>query len=304
MVTTLLGIKKTMTSTYDSRGRRVGATIVALQPNAVTQIKTAETDGYTSVQLGILTKKSVKKPQQGHLKKAGVAENTRFLRETRTDSVDDVTLGQEIKAQDVFHTGDLVKVQGVSKGKGFQGTVRRHGFHGGPKTHGQSDRHRAPGSIGQGTTPGRVYKGKKMSGHMGVDTVSIKSLEVIKIDRVNNEMVIKGGVPGPIGGLLKIIYQGQVKGYVPQEEPEEVVAVEETVEENTVVEEVQAAPETIQEGTTPEVTESNTNTEEITAEEAAPTDTTDAEVDQVEEVAQVEEAPEAETIETEGEEKA
>ena len=180
MVNTLLGTKKGMTSTYDYRGRRVGATIVSLAPNMVTQIKTVDTDGYASVQLGIAEKKSVKKPQQGHLKKAGVKENTRFLREVRVDSTDDVQSGQEIKASDVFHAGDLVKVQGVSKGKGFQGTVRRHGFHGGPKTHGQSDRHRAPGSIGQGTTPGRVYKGKKMSGHMGVDTVSIKNLEIIK----------------------------------------------------------------------------------------------------------------------------
>lgn len=287
MVDSLFGIKKNMTSVYDSKGRRVGATIVALQPNVVSQIKTVETDGYTSVQLGILSKKSVKKPQQGHLKKAGAPEKTRFLREVRTESVDDVTAGQEIKAQEVFHAGDLVKVQGVSKGKGFQGGVRRHGFHGGPKTHGQSDRHRAPGSIGQGTTPGRVYKGKKMAGHMGMDTVSIKSLEIIKIDRQAQEMIIKGGVPGPIGGLLKITYQGQVKGYVPQEEPEEEVEAVESVEGNSV-EEVVAAPveesgadesaansaeETTTEVTTSEATEESVavepeeaSVEEVTAE--------------------------------------
>jgi large subunit ribosomal protein L3 len=307
MVNTLLAIKKNMTSVYDSKGRRVGATIVALQPNAVTQVKTVETDGYTSVQLGIQAKKSVKKPQQGHLKKAGVAENTRFLRETRTDSVDDVTLGQEIKAQDVFHTGDLVKVQGVSKGKGFQGTVRRHGFHGGPKTHGQSDRHRAPGSIGQGTTPGRVYKGKKMSGHMGVDTVSIKSLEVIKIDRVNNEMIIKGGVPGPIGGLLKIIYQGQVKGYVPQEEPEEIELSNETQELSEaslqVSTEAENTPDTQVTEQTPaeEPIQAESSTEETIVEETAAAES--AETDPVEEVAQTEEVPVVE-VETENEEKA
>ena len=244
MVNALLGIKKHMTSVYDSKGRRVGATVVALAPNTVTQIKTKESDGYSSVQLGIGNKKSVKKPQQGHLKKAGAVETTRFLREVRIDVTDDVTAGQEIRAQDVFHAGDLVKVQGISKGKGFQGGVRRHGFHGGPKTHGQSDRHRAPGSIGQGTTPGRVYKGKRMAGHMGVDTVSIKGLEVIKIDRATNDVIIKGGIPGPIGGLVKISYAGQVKGYVPVEEEEPVVEEEVTdVEQTEVSEPVEAVSE-------------------------------------------------------------
>ncbi len=276
MVNALLGIKKNMTSVYDSRGRRVGATIVSLAPNFVTQIKGVETDGYVAVQLGASTKKSVKKPQQGHFKKASAPESTRFLKEVRVENTDDVTLGQQIKASDVFSAGDLVKVQGVSKGKGFQGTVRRHGFHGGPKTHGQSDRHRAPGSIGQGTTPGRVYKGKKMSGHMGVDSVSIKSLEVIKIDRATDEMIIKGGVPGPIGGLLKIYYQGQVKGYVaPVEEVEEevveeVAASEENAEsmEASVSEEVAAPEAEVAENNSPEesVGEAEDTVEEPAAE--------------------------------------
>ena len=235
MVTALFGIKKNMTSVYDYNGRRVGATVVTLPANFVTQIKTVETDGYMAVQLGTSHKKSVKKPQQGHLKKASAPESTRFLKEVRVESTEDVTLGQQVKASDVLHTGDLVKVQGVSKGKGFQGTVKRHGFHGGPKTHGQSDRHRAPGSIGTGTTPGRVLKGKKMSGHMGVDTVSIAGLEVIKIDRENDEIIIKGGLPGPIGGLLRIMVEGQLKGYVAPVEPE-------VVEESAPVEEVTETP--------------------------------------------------------------
>jgi large subunit ribosomal protein L3 len=226
MVTALFGIKKNMTSVYDNKGRRVGATIVSLPSNFVTQIKNVETDGYMAIQLGTGSKKSVKKPQQGHLKKASAKESTRFLKEVRVEDTSDMTLGQEVKVSDVLHAGDVVKVQGVSKGKGFQGGVRRWGFHGGPKTHGQSDRHRAPGSIGQGTTPGRVYKGKHMAGHMGVDTVSVKGLEVIKVDRANEEIVIKGGLPGPIGGLLQISWQGQVKGYVAPAEPEEEVIEE------------------------------------------------------------------------------
>jgi large subunit ribosomal protein L3 len=271
MVDALFGIKKNMTSVYDYNGRRVGATIVSLPANFVTQIKTAETDGYQAIQLGTASKKSVKKPQQGHLKKASAPESTRFLREVRVESTEDITLGQEIKAADVLHTGDLVKVQGISKGKGFQGTVKRHGFHGGPKTHGQSDRHRAPGSIGQGTTPGRVYRGKKMSGHMGVDTVSIAGLEIIKIDRENDEIVIKGGLPGPIGGLLKITVEGQLKGYVAPAEPEEEVIVEESAAVEEVAVEEQA-PE-VQEETTQETPVEETNealevNEEAVAEEA------------------------------------
>lgn len=273
MVTALFGIKKNMTSVYDYNGRRVGATIVSLPANFVTQIKTAETDGYQAIQLGTASKKSVKKPQQGHLKKASAPESTRFLREVRVESTEDLTLGQEIKATDVLHTGDLVKVQGISKGKGFQGTVKRHGFHGGPKTHGQSDRHRAPGSIGQGTTPGRVYRGKKMSGHMGVDTVSIAGLEVIKIDRENDEIVIKGGLPGPIGGLLKITVEGQLKGYVAPAEPEEEVIAEEVSapemeaqsETEVSAEEVTETVEEPTDAPNEEVVESETTPEEAKA---------------------------------------
>lgn len=224
MVDTLLGIKKGMVSSYDSRGRRVGATLVEIAPNLVTQIKHAEAkDGYNAIQLGMGEKKSVRKPQIGHLKKAGVEKRLRFLRETRVnETADDVAPGQEIRVEQVFKTGDAVKVTGVSKGRGFQGGVKRHGFHGGPKTHGQSDRHRAPGSIGSGTTPGRVYKGKKMAGHMGVEQVSYKGLEVIAVNRNDNLITIKGGVPGPIGGLVILKNMGKIKGYTaPPEEKEE-----------------------------------------------------------------------------------
>lgn len=230
MINTLLGIKKGMTSTYDSRGRRVGATILEITPNWVTQTKAVDgNDGYNSVQIGMGQKKNVAKPQQGHLKKAKVETSLRFLREIRVSEVD-VEPGTEIKLNQVFSKGDSVKITGVSKGKGFQGGVKRHGFHGGPKTHGQSDRHRAPGSIGSGTTPGRVYKGKNMAGHMGMDQVSIVGVEVVALNKKDNLLVVKGGVPGPIGTLIRIEKQGRIKGYTPP--PEEKEDDEEETKEN------------------------------------------------------------------------
>lgn len=226
MVNTLLGIKKNMTATYDSRGRRIGATIVEIGPNFITQLNTS------SVQLGYGTKKSVKKPQLGHTKKVGIEQPIRWFREikvTQEPDAQDLKPGTEIKLDQVFSIGDAVKVSGTSKGKGFQGGVRRHGFHGGPKTHGQSDRHRAPGAIGSGTTPGRVYKGKKMAGHMGVDTVSVRNLEVVSIDKEKNLLFIKGAVPGHTGSLVKIEKLGAVTGYTPP--PEEKPSEEEEAEE-------------------------------------------------------------------------
>src|SRR3989344_8250217 len=222
MIDTLLAIKKGMTSSYDARGRRVGATILSAQPNFVTQVKTEDTkDGYFAVQIGIGSKKSVKKPQIGHFKKAGLEQTFAHLREVRDEKKQNVEMGEEIKVGQVFKKGDAVKVTGVSKGKGFQGGVRRHGFHGGPKTHGQSDRHRAPGSIGSGTTPGRVLKGKRMAGHMGVEQVSYSGLEVIAVDRKNNLLTVKGGVPGYIGSLVIVEKQGRIKGYTPPPEEKE-----------------------------------------------------------------------------------
>lgn len=223
MIGTLFGIKKNMTSTYDARGRRVGATIVEVTPHFVTQVKTTETkDGYNAVQLGFGSRKTVKKPQMGQMKKVGASENLKWLKEFRTSEVD-VEPGTQINVSQVFSVGDSVKVTGTSKGKGFQGGVRRHGFAGGPKTHGQSDRHRAPGSIGQTTTPGRVYRGKRMAGHMGVDTVSVRNLEVISIDGAGNSLTLKGAIPGATGALVTITKLGVIKGYTPppEEKPDE-----------------------------------------------------------------------------------
>lgn len=224
MLNTVIGIKKNMTATYDSRGRRVGATILEVTPNLVTQVKSKEgNDGYNGVQLGYGTKKSVRKPQIGHVKKAGVDKKVRWFRESRVESIEGLNPGQEIKVSDIFSIGDIVKVTGTTKGRGFQGGVKRHGFAGGPKTHGQSDRHRAPGSIGSGTTPGRVYKGKRMAGHMGNSGASVKNLEVVGLDKNKGLLTVKGGVPGVIGGLLAITKLGRVKGYTPppEEKPSE-----------------------------------------------------------------------------------
>jgi len=217
MVNTLMGIKKNMTSTYDSRGRRVGATVVEITPNYITQLNAA------SIQLGFGTKKSVKKPQLGHGKAAGIEMPIRWFREVAKTEGEDLKPGTEVKLEQVFSIGDEIKVSGTSKGKGFQGGVRRWGFHGGPKTHGQSDRHRAPGSIGSGTTPGRVYKGKKMAGHMGNVSVSTRGLEVVALDKDKNLLIIKGAVPGYTGGLIMITKLGRIKGYTPppEEKPSE-----------------------------------------------------------------------------------
>lgn len=221
MINTLLGTKKRMTSTYDARGRRVGATVVELGPNFVAGVKTKDgKDGYNAIQLVFGSKKSAKKPQLGLLKKAGIGEANRWLREVKAEETG-LKPGQEVSLAQVFSIGDSVKVTGVSKGKGFQGGVRRHGFAGGPRTHGQSDRLRAPGAIGSGTTPGRVYKGKRMAGHMGVETVSVRGLEVVSLDKKNNLITLKGAVPGPTGGLVLVTKLGRIKGYIPP--PEEKV---------------------------------------------------------------------------------
>lgn len=232
MIGTLLGTKKQMVAAYDSRGRRVGATVVELGPNWVTQIKTSESkDGYMAVQIGFGTRKSVKKPQQGHFKKAGIDQNLKYVKEVKVkeiDQLENLQPGKQIKVGDIFSAGDVVKVTGTSKGKGFQGVVKKFGFAGGPKTHGQSDRHRAPGSIGQTTTPGRVYKGKKMAGHMGNETVSQLGVEVVGVNRKDNTITLKGGVPGHIGALVVVERLGRLKGYTPP--PEEKVDEEEETE--------------------------------------------------------------------------
>lgn len=249
MINTLLGIKKEMTSDYDTRGRRVAVTKVAVSPNFITQVKTVEKDGYNAVQVAMGSKKSVKSPQKGHFKKAGVAENLRFVKETRTNEDEGLTAGTEIAINKVLRKGDEVKVTGTEKGRGFQGGVRRHGFHGvGMRTHGQSDRQRAPGSIGTGTTPGRVLKGKRMAGHMGNETATTRGLEVISVSKSQGIVTIKGAIPGPYGGLVKITKTGVIKGYIAPPEEKEEEEVPSDVEQMAAGDSVEV-PETASENT-------------------------------------------------------
>src|SRR5260221_2566466 len=214
---TILGSKMEMSQTYVD-GSRVPVTKVLVGPCVVTQIKKEEKDGYWAIQIGFGEKKlkNTTKQIKGQLK-AVLQKDTkmapRYLREVRTTEEPKYKIGDIIKVSDIFVSGDLISVSGISKGKGFAGGVKRWHFSGGPKTHGQSDRQRAPGSIGQGTTPGRVYKGKHMAGHMGVDTVSYKGIEVIAVDKEANLITLKGGVPGPVGGLVILQNIGVIKGY-------------------------------------------------------------------------------------------
>ena len=193
----VIGRKVGMTQVFQPDGTMVGVTVVRATPNTVTRLRTPDRDGYTAVQLGAGERRRVTKPIAGQLKDLPRVAN---IREFRLDSADDYTVGQQIAVADVFAEGDLVDVTGVSKGRGFAGTVKRHNFSRGPKTHG-SDNYRKPGSIGPGTTPGRVYRGMKMGGHMGHERVTIKKLRVIRVDSERNLILVKGSVPGAPGTL-------------------------------------------------------------------------------------------------------
>ncbi len=193
----LIGRKVGMTQVFASDGTMVAVSVVEIAPNTVTRVRTPERDGYTAVQLGAGQRKRLTKPLAGQLQ--GLPR-VATIREFRLDEAADYTVGQSIALADVFAEGDLVHVTGVSKGKGFAGTVKRHNFSRGPKTHG-SDNYRRPGSIGPGTTPGRVYKGLRMGGHMGHDRVTVKKLRVVRVDTDRNLLLVRGSVPGAPGSL-------------------------------------------------------------------------------------------------------
>jgi large subunit ribosomal protein L3 len=186
-------------------------------PCVVTQLKRLEKDGYWAIQLGLGEKriKNITKPMQGHLRgEVKDKKAPRFLCEVRIKEESKLNVGDEIKAPDIFSSGDYISVTGISKGKGFAGGVKRWHFAGGPRTHGQSDRERAPGSIGATTTPGRVLKGKHMAGRMGGERVNVKNLQIVSVDTDTNEVKVSGPVPGVPGGLLYIhkIGKGKLKG--------------------------------------------------------------------------------------------
>lgn len=199
----ILGKKLGMTQLFDEEARLVPVTVIEAGPCRVIQKKTAENDGYEAVQLGFGEKKEkhTTKPMQGHFKKAGTAY-MRYLREFKLDNSAEMNVGDEIKA-DIFAVGDKVDVTGISKGKGYAGTVKRWGTHRGPMTHG-SGYHRGPGSMGACSTPSRVMKGKKLAGHLGVEKVTVQNLDVITIDAEKNILAIRGSIPGPKGGLVII----------------------------------------------------------------------------------------------------
>jgi large subunit ribosomal protein L3 len=199
----LVGRKCGMSRVFTEDGRSIPVTLIEATPNRVTQIKTVENDGYNAVQVTAGNKRAslVNKAAAGHYAKAKV-EAGRGLWEFRVDAAEigGFNVGGEVKADEVFKVGQKVDVQGVSKGKGFQGTIKRWNFTMGDATHGNSLSHRAPGSIGQRQTPGRVFPGKKMSGHMGNVTRSAMSLEVVQIDTERHLIAVKGAVPGSTGG--------------------------------------------------------------------------------------------------------
>lgn len=198
----LVGRKAGMTRVFTEDGKSIPVTLIEATPNRITQLKTPETDGYSAVQVVVGTRRAslINKPAAGHLAKAKV-EGGRGLWELRVeaDKLGDFTVGGEIKA-DIFEVGQKVDVQGVTKGKGFQGTIKRWNFRMGDATHGNSLSHRAPGSLGQRQTPGRVFPGKKMSGHMGAVNQSTQNLEVVKVDVERGLIAIRGAVPGAPGG--------------------------------------------------------------------------------------------------------
>jgi large subunit ribosomal protein L3 len=200
----LIGKKLGMAQVYDDAGRSIPVTIIEAGPCFVAQVRTVEKEGYSAVQLGFgeVKSKRLTTGELGHLQKASLAP-LRYLREIRVDAGEAPKPGDRIGVE-IFKAGEKVDVVGNSKGKGFQGGVKRHGFAGGPKTHGASDRQRAPGSIGSTTTPGRVYRGKRMAGHMGTGRVTSSGLKVALVDSERNLLGLAGSVPGPKGGIVVI----------------------------------------------------------------------------------------------------
>ena len=199
----VLGRKLGMTQVFAEDGRLVPVTVIEAGPMVVTQIKNKETDGYEAVQVafGEVKEKRVNKPLRGHFAKAGVGFK-KFVREFKVEDLSAYSLAQEIKV-DVFEAGEKVDAIGTTKGKGFQGPIKRHNQSRGPMTHG-SRYHRGPGSMGAASDPSRVFKGKKLAGHMGAERVTIQNLEVVKVDVEKNLILIKGAVPGPKKGLVVI----------------------------------------------------------------------------------------------------
>ncbi|MGA0107658.1 MAG: 50S ribosomal protein L3 [Candidatus Nanopelagicales bacterium] len=200
----ILGEKLGMTQVWDENNKVVPVTVIKAGPCVVTQVRTAEKDGYSAIQLGFgaVDPRKVNKPDAGHFAKASVTPR-RYITELRTSNAGEYTLGQELTAE-TFQAGEIVDVTGTSKGKGFAGVMKRHGFHGLRASHGVKRKHRSPGSIGACATPGRVFKGIRMAGRMGNDRITTQNLKVQSVDAENGLLLIKGSVPGPQGALVLV----------------------------------------------------------------------------------------------------
>lgn len=286
----MIGRKLGMMRLYDGAGRARAVTVIELGPNRVTQIRTAERDGYEAVQVGFPgNRKRVNRPERGHLRKAGVDQPFSVLREFPLDG-ESYERGQALTVE-AFSPGEYVTVSGVSKGRGFAGGVKRWNFRGGPKTHGQSDRHRAPGSVGAGTTPGKVWKGQKMAGHMGHEAKTMLNLLVVLTDPARNLLFVQGSVPGADEGIVTV-ERGRkpaLKDYTPPA-PLMVAAV---IEEDFALADEAASDD--EEDTAAEVEESG-------VEPATEAGETDEAVASAEEVAAGSEPGEAIDVQAEGEE--
>ena len=199
----ILATKVGMTQIFNEDGVLTPVTVLQAGPCVVTQVKTADNDGYSAVQVGFVDKrdKLVSKPVKGHFDKAGVSYK-RYVREFKLDNAEEFSVKDEIKA-DIFAAGDKIDATAISKGKGFQGAIKRHGQSRGPMAHG-SKFHRHAGSNGSATTPGRVFKGKKMPGQMGGKRITIQNLEIVRVDAENNLILVKGAVPGPKKSLVTL----------------------------------------------------------------------------------------------------
>lgn len=204
MAISLLGRKIGMTRIFGESGDAVPVTVLEIAPNRVSQVKTKEVDGYEAVQLSVGERKAsrVAKAQAGHFAKSGVPVGTQ-VKESRVDSITEYELGGKLTVA-MFEQGQYVDVSGISKGKGFAGTIKRHNFRGQDATHGNSRSHRVPGSIGQNQTPGRVFPGKKMSGHLGAVKTTTQNLEIVRVDAERNLLLVKGAVPGATGGSVSV----------------------------------------------------------------------------------------------------
>jgi large subunit ribosomal protein L3 len=203
----LVGKKIGMTTVFGKNGDALPVTILLAGPCEVVQVKALEKDGYSAIQIGFdTTKKKISKPELGHMQKAGTKVYKK-LREIRVDDPENYKVGQMLTVEQ-FEVGQKVNVSGVSKGKGFQGSIKRHHFSGGPKSHGQSNKWRSPGSIGQSSSPSRVFKGMKMSGRMGGKKVTVPGSRIVSIDPENNLILVKGAVAGSRGGYVVLVRKG------------------------------------------------------------------------------------------------